>query len=191
MPLSGPQSAAANHSIFHLGQGRGPADHLVVTLTHYTRSFTTAGHHILCFLCTVGRTSGVLMVYSCNLMLSSQRLTRVVVALDFDPDRWLDERLHKYLTPNPFIFLPFNAGPRICLGQQVLSFLCPAVILAILTYFLSSHTMKSRFSSLASCKVFLLCLLLQTHNPDTLTRQQTGQRHQVARASKRSWQNPI
>jgi len=39
-------------------------------------------------------------------------------ALEFDPDRFLDDRLHKYLTPNPFIFLPFNAGPRICLGQQ-------------------------------------------------------------------------
>ncbi|PPQ86768.1 hypothetical protein CVT25_012413 [Psilocybe cyanescens] len=39
-------------------------------------------------------------------------------ALVFDPDRFLDERLHKYLTPNPFIFSPFNAGPRICLGQQ-------------------------------------------------------------------------
>ncbi|KAF9475907.1 cytochrome P450 [Pholiota conissans] len=39
-------------------------------------------------------------------------------ALEFDPDRFLDERLHKYLTPNPFIFLPFNAGPRICLEQQ-------------------------------------------------------------------------
>ncbi|KAJ7607751.1 cytochrome P450 [Roridomyces roridus] len=37
-------------------------------------------------------------------------------ALEFDPERFLDERLHKYLTPNPFIFLPFNAGPRICLG---------------------------------------------------------------------------
>ncbi|KLO20137.1 cytochrome P450 monooxygenase pc-1 [Schizopora paradoxa] len=36
----------------------------------------------------------------------------------FDPDRFLDSRLQTYLTPNPFIFLPFNAGPRICLGQQ-------------------------------------------------------------------------
>ncbi|KAI6119971.1 cytochrome P450 [Pisolithus croceorrhizus] len=35
----------------------------------------------------------------------------------FDPDRFIDER-SKYLTSNPFIFLPFNAGPRICLGQQ-------------------------------------------------------------------------
>ncbi|KAJ7511189.1 cytochrome P450 [Mycena galericulata] len=39
-------------------------------------------------------------------------------ALDFDPERFIDERLHKYLIPNPFIFLPFNGGPRICLGQQ-------------------------------------------------------------------------
>ncbi|KAJ7110830.1 cytochrome P450 [Mycena crocata] len=38
--------------------------------------------------------------------------------LVFDPERFLDERLHKYLVPNPFIFMPFNAGPRICLGQQ-------------------------------------------------------------------------
>ncbi|KAE9407488.1 cytochrome P450 [Gymnopus androsaceus JB14] len=36
----------------------------------------------------------------------------------FDPDRFLDHRLKTYLTPKPFIFLPFNAGPRICLGQQ-------------------------------------------------------------------------
>lgn len=40
-------------------------------------------------------------------------------ALEFDPDRFIDSRVQKYLTPNPFIFLPFNAGPRICLGQQV------------------------------------------------------------------------
>ena len=52
----------------------------------------------------------------------------------FDPDRFLDDRQRKYITPNPFIFLPFNAGPRICLGQQVRAyvrkrfrFLCPYV----------------------------------------------------------------
>lgn len=37
---------------------------------------------------------------------------------EFDPDRFLDERLKKYLLRNAFIFLPFNAGPRKCLGQQ-------------------------------------------------------------------------
>ena len=40
------------------------------------------------------------------------------LANDFDPDRFLDDRVNEYLAPNPFIFLPFNAGPRICLGQQ-------------------------------------------------------------------------
>ncbi|KAF8998108.1 cytochrome P450 [Cyathus striatus] len=40
-------------------------------------------------------------------------------AEEFDPERFLDERLKKYLVPNPFIFLPFNGGPRICIGQQL------------------------------------------------------------------------
>lgn len=45
---------------------------------------------------------------------------------EFDPDRFLDERVKKYLVNNSFIFLPFNAGPRICLGQQVrLLFIVP------------------------------------------------------------------
>ena len=39
-------------------------------------------------------------------------------ALAFDPDRFLDARQKTYLAKNPFIFAPFNAGPRICLGQQ-------------------------------------------------------------------------
>lgn len=38
-------------------------------------------------------------------------------AEEFDPDRWIDERLQKQLGQS-FSFLPFNAGPRICLGQQ-------------------------------------------------------------------------
>ena len=39
-------------------------------------------------------------------------------AQKFDPGRFLDDRVKEYLVANPFIFLPFNAGPRICLGQQ-------------------------------------------------------------------------
>lgn len=40
-------------------------------------------------------------------------------AEEFDPDRWLDERNKTYYLANPSIFIPFLAGPRICLGQQV------------------------------------------------------------------------
>jgi len=61
--------------------------------------------------------AGVKCLYSVFLMHRREDLWGPD-ALEFDPDRFLDERLHKYLTPNPFIFLPFNAGPRICLGQQ-------------------------------------------------------------------------
>ncbi|KAJ7509609.1 cytochrome P450 monooxygenase pc-1 [Mycena galericulata] len=39
-------------------------------------------------------------------------------AEEFSPDRFLDDRLKTYLLKNTFQFLPFNAGPRICLGQQ-------------------------------------------------------------------------
>ena len=69
--------------------------------------------------CIVEQTCGVLtvMITTCFEYLLSW-LT-YFLALVFDPDRFLDERVHKYLTPNPFIFCPFNAGPRICLGQQV------------------------------------------------------------------------
>ncbi|KAJ7258479.1 cytochrome P450 monooxygenase pc-3 [Mycena rebaudengoi] len=39
-------------------------------------------------------------------------------AEEFSPERFIDERLKKYLLKDAFQFLPFNAGPRICLGQQ-------------------------------------------------------------------------
>ncbi|KAH9927640.1 cytochrome P450 [Fomitopsis serialis] len=35
----------------------------------------------------------------------------------FDPDRWLDKRLSKFVS-NPMMFTPFSAGPRICIGQN-------------------------------------------------------------------------
>ena len=52
-------------------------------------------------------------------LLSLDLILLLPLALEFDPDRFIDQRLHRYLTPNPYIFIPFNAGPRICLGQQV------------------------------------------------------------------------
>ena len=33
-------------------------------------------------------------------------------ALEFNPDRWLDWQ------PKPWQYIPFNGGPRICIGQQ-------------------------------------------------------------------------
>jgi hypothetical protein len=62
---------------------------------------------------------GFLLINQCHI------LTLCSPALEFDPDRFLDERLHKFLLKNPFIFTPFHAGPRTCLGQQVNFFLPP------------------------------------------------------------------
>ncbi|KAJ3737799.1 cytochrome P450 [Lentinula guzmanii] len=61
--------------------------------------------------------AGVKCVYSVFLMHRREDLWGPD-ALEFDPDRFIDERAQQYLTPNPFIFMPFNAGPRICIGQQ-------------------------------------------------------------------------
>lgn len=60
------------------------------------------------------------------------RFLKYFAALVFDPDRFLDDRLQKYLLSNPFIFLPFNAGPRICLGQQVILVRSQPVIVLVL-----------------------------------------------------------
>ncbi|KAF9520560.1 hypothetical protein BS47DRAFT_1387177 [Hydnum rufescens UP504] len=39
-------------------------------------------------------------------------------ALEFNPERWIDPERLKIMTSDPFKFVPFNAGPRICLGQN-------------------------------------------------------------------------
>ena len=55
-------------------------------------------------------------------------------ALEFKPERWLDPKSLKQISSDPFKFIPFSAGPRICLGQnfayneasfrKLLAFLC-------------------------------------------------------------------
>ncbi|CCO35185.1 Cytochrome P450 52E1 [Rhizoctonia solani AG-1 IB] len=60
--------------------------------------------------------SGVQVLYSPLLMQRREDLWGSD-AWEFDPERWLDERNEKFVK-DPMRFVPFNAGPRICLGQQ-------------------------------------------------------------------------
>ncbi|KAF8308480.1 cytochrome P450 monooxygenase CYP63 [Clavulina sp. PMI_390] len=39
-------------------------------------------------------------------------------AVEFRPERWLEKESLAEITADPFRFIPFNAGPRICLGQN-------------------------------------------------------------------------
>ncbi|CAE6531569.1 unnamed protein product [Rhizoctonia solani] len=48
-------------------------------------------------------------------------------AEDFKPERWLADDSKRVHVTNPFAFIPFNGGPRMCLGQN-------------LAYLLVSHT---------------------------------------------------
>lgn len=77
------------------------------------------GSHTQPSLCIAGKTSGVPMVSFHEATPTLPQVVTSCPADEFDPDRFIDDRVKKYLVPNPFIFLPFNAGPRICLGQQV------------------------------------------------------------------------
>ncbi|ESK81111.1 cytochrome p450 monooxygenase pc-1 [Moniliophthora roreri MCA 2997] len=95
---------------------------------------------------------------------------------EFDPDRFID-RLHKYLAPNPFIFLPFNAGPRICLGQQV----NPLVIIVRLRHRVNDkHDSSPQFAYneasffLVSCKTFPPSLLHPRLRKKIANRQNIG-----------------
>ncbi|KAJ1300310.1 hypothetical protein OPQ81_005132 [Rhizoctonia solani] len=60
--------------------------------------------------------SGIQVLYSPLLMQRRQDLWGSD-AWEFDPERWLDNRNEAFIK-DPMRFVPFNAGPRICLGQQ-------------------------------------------------------------------------
>ncbi|KAF8671824.1 cytochrome p450 [Rhizoctonia solani] len=60
--------------------------------------------------------SGVQVLFSPLVMQRRQDLWGAD-AWEFDPARWLDERNEMFIK-DPMRFVPFNAGPRICLGQQ-------------------------------------------------------------------------
>ena len=86
---------------------------------------------------------------------------------EFDPDRFIDDRV-KYLVPNPYIFLPSTAGPRVCLGQQVRllsnSSSTPRTDLAHPTRSLSSPTTRCLSSSFGCCRTSTRSPLTWTHN---------------------------
>ncbi|KAJ6577650.1 cytochrome P450 [Mycena capillaripes] len=67
-------------------------------------------------------------------------------AEEFSPDRFLDERLKTYLFKNTFQFLPFNAGPRICLGQQFAYNEMSFMIIRLLQAFSSFSLEEDAFS---------------------------------------------
>lgn len=56
-------------------------------------------------------------VRSSRLLMQRRRDLWSDDALEFVPERWLDPERVKETTSDPFKFLPFHAGPRICLGQ--------------------------------------------------------------------------
>ncbi|KIJ25685.1 hypothetical protein M422DRAFT_236883 [Sphaerobolus stellatus SS14] len=60
---------------------------------------------------------GISVTYSPLLIQRSTELWGPSACV-FDPDRWLEEGSNKPYVTNPFSFLPFNGGPRMCMGQQ-------------------------------------------------------------------------
>ncbi|KIY71230.1 cytochrome P450, partial [Cylindrobasidium torrendii FP15055 ss-10] len=58
-------------------------------------------------------------------------------ALEYDPNRFIDERV-QYISKNPFIFLPFHGGPRVCVGQQFAYFEASYFLVRLLQHLASS-----------------------------------------------------
>ncbi|CEL59858.1 Cytochrome P450 52A5 OS=Candida maltosa GN=CYP52A5 PE=1 SV=1 [Rhizoctonia solani AG-1 IB] len=56
-------------------------------------------------------------------------------AEEFRPDRWLAEGSQKVHVTNPFAFIPFNGGPRMCLGQNLAYLLVSHTIVELLRNF--------------------------------------------------------
>jgi hypothetical protein len=69
--------------------------------------------YTLCGSCTDGPTCGDRTVCICVCPIWCAR-AHALAALEFDPDRFIDHRLER-LTKNPMMFLPFNAGKRLCI----------------------------------------------------------------------------
>ncbi|KAG8693086.1 hypothetical protein FRC08_009330 [Ceratobasidium sp. 394] len=56
-------------------------------------------------------------------------------AEEFKPERWLTEGSPKVHVTNPYAFLPFNGGPRMCLGQNLAYLLVSQTIVGLVREF--------------------------------------------------------
>lgn len=60
--------------------------------------------------------AGTTIVYSALIM--QRTVPDIPNRLDWNPRRWVDSTEGKKYTPEPWTYIPFNGGPRICLGQN-------------------------------------------------------------------------
>lgn len=65
--------------------------------------------------------------------------------LEFKPERWLSPDGIEFISHDPFQFVAFNAGPRICLGKDLAYLKMKSVAASVLR--------RYRFSLLAAHKV--------------------------------------
>ena len=87
-----------------------------------------------------------------------------------------DDRLHKYLIPNPFIFLPFNADPRICLSQQVCLPTNRGEIIELISGLSDERTMRCPSSWFVFSKGFHPLTWIYRHIPPSLAHRRRGRR---------------
>ncbi|KAI9046145.1 cytochrome P450 [Aspergillus affinis] len=70
-------------------------------------------------LSPVGVRANTRVIYSTMTMQrSAEHYDSPGSATYFDPEKWLPERWLSGWQPKPWHFIPFNGGPRICIGQQ-------------------------------------------------------------------------
>lgn len=70
-------------------------------------------------LAPVGIRAGTRVVYSTLIMQRDPRHYDPPGSPNyFDPDKWIPGRWVSGWQPKPWYFIPFNGGPRICIGQQ-------------------------------------------------------------------------